>query len=89
MVPIPPDWKTLNVVRDLGMTRTDGNLVIHRTQKGTEQIYARWLPDEEDDPRPRSRDPQGRLKKRLPYEKSMKTTDPIEAGQRAVSWLRN
>jgi hypothetical protein len=88
MVPIPPDWKTLNVVRDLGTTRTDGNLVIHRTQKGTEQIYARWLPHEEDDPRPRSRDLQGRLKKRLPYEKSMKTTDPIEAGKRAVSWLK-
>lgn len=84
----PPDWKTLNVVRDLGITRTDGNLVIHRTQKGSNQVYARWLPELEDDPRPRKYDDNGKPKKRIPYEKAMKTADPIEGAQRAVDWLK-
>lgn len=93
MPAIPPDWKTLNVVRDLGISRSDGisppsTLGIHRTQKGSDQIYARWLPDTEDDPRPRERDANGKLKKRIPYEQSMRTKDPLEAGHRAVRWWK-
>ena len=85
---IPSDWKTLNVVTDLGITRTDGSLFIYRTQKGSTKVYARWLPEEEDDPRPRSYDKHGRLKKRIPYSASMGTHDPMEGGRLAVQWLK-
>ena len=52
------------------------------------KVYARWLPEEEDDPRPRSYDQHGRLKKRIPYSASMGTHDPMEGGRLAVQWLK-
>ena len=85
---IPSDWKASNVVTDLGINRTDGSLFIYRTQKGSTKVYARWLPEEEDDPRPHSFDKHGRLKKRIPDSASMATHDPMEGGRLAVQWLK-
>lgn len=76
------------MVTDLGITRTDGSLFVYRTQRGSTKVYARWLPEEEDDPRPRFYDKHGRLKKRIPYSTSMGTHDPMEGGRLAVQWLK-
>ena len=76
------------MVTDLGITRTDGSLFIFRTQKGSTKVYVSWLPEEEDDRRPRSYDKHGRLKKRIPYQQSIGTHDPMEGGRLAVQWLK-
>ena len=85
---IPSYWKTLNVVTDLWITRTAGNLCILRTQKGSTKVYARWLPDLENDPKPHSHDKQGRLNKQIPYQQSMGPNDPIEGVRLAVQWMK-
>ena len=85
---IPSDWKTLNVVTDLWITKTDGNLCIFKTQKGSTKVYACLLLDFEDDPKPHSHNKQGRLKQRIPYQQSIGPHDPIEGGRLAVQWMK-
>ena len=61
------------------------DLRIKKTTR-TNNLYAHFLPDVEDDPRPN----QGRTKsgKRITISESMKTSDPYEGAKRAVEWVQ-
>lgn len=84
---LPADWKSLNVSRDLRIRGNyDQNLRVQRLGH-TPVIYAVWLPDASEDPRPH----QGRSKgtgKRLPMKASTGHTDPIEAGKWTIQWWK-
>ena len=82
---LPDNWNTLNVsefFRIRGSYPRD--LRIKKTSR-TNNLYAHFLPDIEDDPRPN----QGRTKsgKRITISESMKTSDPVEGAKRAVEWV--
>ena len=82
---LPDTWNTLNVseyFRIRGSYPRD--LRIKKTSR-TNNLYAHFLPDIEDDPRPN----QGRTKsgKRITISESMKTSDPVEGAKRAVDWV--
>ena len=86
---LPETWTTLNVSRDFGVRGSyPQNLRIKR-QTHTRVLYAEWLPDPSDDPRPhqgRSRDGLG---KRLTIQRSTGTEDPYEAAKRSVSLFQH
>ena len=83
---LPEKWNTLNVsevFRIRGSYPRD--LRIKKTAK-TNNLYAHFLPDIEEDPRPK----QGRTKsgKRITISESMRTSDPFEGAKRAVEWVQ-
>ena len=86
---ITNDWKRLNVwdFRDelwIGNRRDfPANLTLMK-MVNTDFIYASFLPEEQDDPRERERDSQGRKKKRRPFLKSTKTNIPQQAARVAI-----
>lgn len=84
--PLPENWQTLNVARDLGLKGAyPQDLRLKRVPR-TKNLVAQFLPPVEDDPRPNS----GRSKggKRLAISASMGTDDPWEAGKRAIAWVQ-
>ena len=84
--PLPENWQTLNVARDLGLKGAyPQDLRLKRVAR-TKNLAAQFLPPIEDDPRPNG----GRSKggKRLAISASMGTDDPWEAGKRAIAWVQ-
>ena len=78
--------KTISVSRDLGLKGSySSNLTIKR-KKNTNNFYAHYLPEEELDSRPHAGRTSGGTGKRIEISKSMKSDDPIEAGERAIKW---
>ena len=90
---ITQDWKSLNVwdFRDelwIGNKRDfPANLTLKK-MVNTDFIYASFLPEEQDDPRERALDSQGRKKKRRPFLKSTKTNIPQQAERIAIDWVK-
>lgn len=84
---IPENWSTL-YVRDLGIKGTyPQDLRIFRKPSKSTNIYAKWMPLEEED----TRSGNGRVKgtgKRTPEEGSLHTQDAEEAAIRAVAWWK-
>ena len=90
---LPDDWldgtrNTLNVREDLGLNKlgVPANLRIKRNKgKTTQNLFAEYLPAEEDD----ARKDAGRSKggKRMTIQASMRTPDAFEAGRRAIAWV--
>ena len=86
MKKLPQQWNTLNVSETFRFRGSyPRDLRIKKTTR-TNNLYAHFLPDVEDDPRPN----QGRTKsgKRITISESMKTSDPYEGAKRAVEWVQ-
>ncbi len=83
---LPKNWTTLNVSETFGLRGSyPRDLRIKKTKK-TNNLYAHFLPDVEDDPRPNAgRSVSG---KRITISESMKTDDPFESAKRAVKWVQ-
>ena len=82
---LPDNWSNLSV-SDLGIKGSyPNNLKIKRVAK-SKNLYASWLPDAEADTRP-NQGRSGKTNKRVPLTRSMGTSDPFEAGGRAVEWV--
>ena len=87
------DWKTLNIWdfrKELAIgKRTDfpANLCLVR-KVYSENIYASYLPDLEEDPRIRKKDKSGKKKKRRSIIKSTGETNPKFAAQYAINWVK-
>ena len=83
---LPDNWTTLNVREYFGL-RGDysTNLRLKRPKK-TKYIYAEWLPEESEDPRPHQGRTKGGKGKRITLNESMRTEDPLEGAKRAVAW---
>ena len=83
---LPDNWTTLNVREYFGL-RGDysTNLRLKRPKK-TKYIYAEWLPEESEDPRPHQGRTKGGKGKRITLIESMRTEDPLESAKRAVAW---
>ena len=78
---LPDNWSNLSV-SDLGIKGSyPNNLKIKRVAK-SENLYASWLPDAKADARP-NHGRSGKTNKRVPLTRSMRTSDPFEAGKRA------
>ena len=81
------DWKSLNIAEnksELGIDRKvffPSNLYLMR-RSHTPILYASWLPEEEDDPRPKT------SKKRRAYQKSTGTDDVRRGALMAVTWVK-
>ena len=92
MKKLPDTWNTLNVSEWFRLRGSyPRDLRIKKTSRSN-NLYAHFLPDAEDDPRPE----QGRSKsgKRITISESMGTSDPYEGAKRAgftafLSGLRN
>lgn len=81
---LPENWTTLNVSRDFGVRGSyPQNLRIKRLPH-TRVLYAEWLPEPEEDPRPHQGRSKGGIGKRLTIRISTGTDDPFEAAKRAV-----
>ena len=82
---LPENWTTLTVAEYKKVFSIRGNfpsnLAIYRKQKSP-NIYARYLPDKENDPRTHR-------SKRLYREASQGTDDPFQAAKKAVVWANN
>jgi len=84
---LPDNWSNLSV-SDLGIKGSfPNNLKIKRVAR-SKILYASWLPDAEADARP-NQGRSGKTNKRVPLTASMRTSDPFEAGKRAVEWVGN
>ena len=82
---LPEDWTTLNVSKVFGVRGSyPQNLRIKR-QTHTPVLYAEWLPDPSDDPRPHQGRSKGGLGKRLTIQRTTGTEDPYEAAKRSVT----
>ena len=82
---IPNDWRNLNVAEVFAIRGSyPRDLRIFKNNKSP-NIYGRFLPLPEDDPRPN----QGRTKsgKRKTVDGSLETQDPYEAAKKAVKWV--
>jgi hypothetical protein len=92
---LPADWldgtrNTLNVRDDLGLKRlgVPANLRIKRNKgKTTQNLFAEYLPAEEDDAREHAGRTKGGKGKRTTIQASMRTPDAFEAGRRAIEWV--
>ena len=92
---LPQDWldgtrNTLNVRDDLGLKRlgVPANLRIKRNKgKTTQNLFAEYLPAEEDDTRAHAGRSKGGRGKRITVSASMGTPDAFEAGKRAIEWV--
>ena len=90
---IATDWKTLNIWdfrKELAIgKRTDfpANLCLVR-KVYSENIYASYLPDLEEDTRIRKKDKSGKKKKRRSIIKSTGETNPKFAAQYAINWVK-
>ena len=85
--PLPDNWSNLSV-SDLGIRGAyPNNLKIKRVSR-SDALYASWLPEVEDDTRP-NQGRSGKTNKRVPIERSMRTSDAYEAGKRAVLWVQD
>ena len=92
---LPDDWldgtrNTLNVRDDLGLKRlgVPANLRVKRNKgKTTQNLFAEYLPSEEEDTRAHGGRSRGGQGKRLTISASMGTPDPYEAGKRALEWV--
>ena len=92
---LPDDWldgtrNTLNVRDDLGLKRlgVPANLRIKRNKgKTTQNLFAEYLPAEEDDAREHAGRTRGGKGKRTTIQASMRTPDAFEAGRRAIEWV--
>jgi len=81
---LPESWTTLNVAKDFSVRGSyPQNLRIKRLPH-TRVLYAEWLPEPEDDPRPNQGRSKGGKGKRLTRRISTGTEDPFEAAKRAV-----
>ena len=82
---IPDDWTTLNVKSAFNLRGSyPSDLRIYRKKKSP-YIYAAFLPEEKDDPRPDG----GRTKggKRRIIDASMGVDDPLAAAKSAIAWV--
>ena len=82
---IPDDWTTLNIKSVFNLRGSyPSDLRIYRKKKSP-NIYAAFLPEEKDDPRPNG----GRTKggKRRIIDASMGSDDPFAAAKSAVAWV--
>ena len=82
---IPDEWTTLNVKSVFNLRGSyPSDLRIYRKKKSP-NIYAAFLPEEKNDPRPNG----GRTKggKRRIIDASMGSDEPLEAAKRAISWV--
>jgi len=81
------DWKSLNIAEnksELGIDRKvsfPSNLYLMR-RSHTPILYASWLPEEEDDPRPKTGN------KRRAYQKSTGTDEVRRGALMAVTWVK-
>ena len=85
MKKLPDKWNTLNVSEWFKLRGSyPRDLRIKKTSR-SKNLYAHFLPDVEDDPRPN----QGRSKsgKRITISESMGTSDPYEGAKRSVDWV--
>ena len=87
------NWKTLNIaqnLKSLGVGKGKSfpcNLNLVR-KVYSENIYASYLPDLEEDPRTRKKYESGIRKKRRPIIKSTGTTNPKFAAEFAINWVK-
>lgn len=82
---LPENWTTLNVSKIFKVRGSyPQNLRIKR-QTHTPVLYAEWLPDPNDDPRPHKGRSKSGIGKRLTIQKSTGTEDPYEAARKSVS----
>ena len=82
---IPDNWTTLNVKSAVNLRGAyPSDLRIYRKKKSP-NIYAAFLPEEKDDPRPDG----GRTKggKRRIIDASMGSDDPFAAAKSAINWV--
>jgi len=85
--PLPDNWSNLSV-SDLDIKGAyPNNLKIKRVSR-SDALYASWLPEVEDDTRP-NQGRSGKTNKRVPIERSMRTSDAYKAGKRAVLWVQD
>tara|TARA_B100000963_G_C22270784_1_gene512689 strand:- start:256 stop:600 length:345 start_codon:yes stop_codon:yes gene_type:complete len=91
---IATDWKTLNIWgfrKELAIgKRTDFPVNLRLVRKVySENIYASYLPDQEEDPHNRKKYKSGINKKRRPFIKSTGVVDPKIAARYPINWFKD